>query len=91
MNNIANFSPFESPKGLHIKVLFPNASRYLAALEQQSILRHGVKLGIMYWSVYIKKFSPIKFIDHVRFSALLMVGIPLAKNWCVKLIFSNWK
>ena len=91
MNNISNFSPFESPKKLHIKILIPNTSRYLATLERQSILRCGVKLGIMYWSVYIKKFSPIKFIDCVGFSALLMVGIPLAKNWCVKLIFSNWQ
>ena len=84
MNNIANFSPFESPKGLNIKILFPNTSRYLAALEQQSILRHGVKINgyMMYWSVY--KFSPIKFIDCVEFSALLMVGITLAKNWCAK-------
>ena len=40
----------------------------------------------MYWSV-IKKFSPIKFIDCVGFSALLMAGIDLAKNWCAKLIF----
>ena len=86
MNNIANFSPFESPKGLNIKILFPNTSRYLAALEQQSILRHGVKMYgyMMYWSAYNKNFSPIKFIDRVEFSALLMVGITLAKNWCVK-------
>ena len=84
MNNIANFSPFESPNGLNIKILFPNTSRYLAALEQQSILRHGVKINMMYWSVYNNNFSPIKFIDRVEFSALLMVGITLAKNWCAK-------
>ena len=86
MNNIANFSPFESPKGLNIKILFPNTSRYLTALERQSILRRGVEINgyMMYWSVYNKKFSPIKFIDHVEFSALLMVGITLAKNWCAK-------
>ena len=86
MNNIANFSPFESPKGLNIKILFPNTSRYLAALERQSILGRGVKINgyMMYWSVYNNNFSPIKFIDHVKFSALLMVGITLAKNWCVK-------
>ena len=84
MNNIANFSPF-----CITKILFPNTSRYLATLEQQSILRHGVKIGYNVL-VYIKIFLPIKFIDHVGFSALLMVGIPLAKNWCAKLIFSNW-
>ena len=85
MNNIANFSPFESPKGLH-KNSVPNTSRYLAALERQSILRCRVKINgyMMYWSVYNKKFSPIKFIDCVEFSALLMVGIPLAKDWCAK-------
>ena len=33
MNNIASFSPFESPKGLNTNILFPNTSRYLAALE----------------------------------------------------------
>ena len=86
MNNIANFSLFESPKGLNIKILFPNTSRYLAALERQSILRHGVKNNgyMMYLSIYNNNFLPIKFIDHVEFSALLMVGITLAKNWCVK-------
>ena len=86
MNNIASFSPFESPKGLNIKILFPNTSRYLAALERQSILRCGVKINgyMMYWYVYNNNFSPIKFIDHVEFSALLMIGITLAKNWCAK-------
>ena len=86
MNNIANFSPFESPKGLNIKILFPNTSRYLVTLERQSILRRGVKINgyMMYWSVYNNNFSPIKFIDHVEFSVLLMVGITLAENWCAK-------
>ena len=57
MNDIANFSLFESPKGLDIKIMFPNTSRYLAALERQSILRRGVKMYgyMMYWSVYIIK------------------------------------
>ena len=34
-----------------------------------------------------KNFSPIRFIDCVQFSALIMVGMNLAKNWCAKLIF----
>ena len=90
MNNIANLSPFESPKGLRKKILFPNTSRYLAALERQSILRHGVKMKYdVLVCIIIKKISPIKFIDCVGFSVLLMVEIPLAKNWYVKLIFSN--
>ena len=29
-------------------------------------------------------FTPIKFIDHVEFSALLLVEMTLAKNWCAK-------
>ena len=33
MNNIASFSPFESPKGLHTNILFPNTSRYLATFR----------------------------------------------------------
>ena len=36
---------------------------------------------IMYW---FNNFAPIKFIDHVQVSALLMVEIILAKNWCAK-------
>ena len=35
----------------------------------------------MYW---FNNFAPIKFIDRVEFSALLMVEIILAKNWCAK-------
>ena len=81
MNNIASFSPFESPKGLNTNILFPNTSRYLAALERQCILRHGVKMDIWFVS---NNFAPIKFIDHVEFSVLLMVEITLAKNWCAK-------
>ena len=82
MNNIASFSPFESPRGLNIKILFPNTSRYLATLEQQSILRCDVKINgnMMYWFIYNNNFSPIKFTDRVEFSALLMVGITLAKT-----------
>ena len=41
---------------------------------------------VVYVLVCNKKFSPIKLIDFVGFSALLMVGINLAKNWCAKLI-----
>ena len=81
MNNIASFSPFESPKGLNTNILFPNTSRYLAALERQCILRREVKMGI--WFVN-NNFAPIKFIDCVEFSVLLMVEITLAKNWCTK-------
>ena len=56
--NIASFSPFLITKGLH-KNSVPHTSRYLAASEQQSILRHGVKTyGMMYWSV-IKKFHQL--------------------------------
>ena len=29
-------------------------------------------------------FTPIKFIDRVEFSALLLVEMTLAKNWCAK-------
>ena len=72
MNNIASFSPFESPKGLNTNILFPNTSGYLAALERQCILRCGVKMDIWFVS---NNFAPIKFIDHVEFSALLMVEI----------------
>ena len=81
MNNIASFSPFESPKGLNRNILFPNTSRYLAALERQCILRCGVKMDMV---CQYYNFAPIKFIDRVEFSALLMVEITLAKNWCVK-------
>ena len=31
-----------------------------------------------------KNFTPIKFIDCVEISALLMVEMTLAKNWCAK-------
>ena len=31
-----------------------------------------------------RNFTPIKFIDHVEFSALLLVEMTLAKNWCAK-------
>ena len=41
---------------------------------------------MMYWSV-IKIFSPIKFIDCVGFSALLMAGINLAKKLVCKVNF----
>ena len=81
MNNIASFSPFESPKGLNTNILFPNTSRYLATLERQCILRRGVKMDIWFVS---NNFAPIKFIDHVEFSVLLMVEVTLAKNWCAK-------
>ena len=74
---LLNFSPFESPKGLNTNILFPNTSRYIGSLEGQCILRRG----LMYW---FNNFAPIKFIDHVEFSALLMVEIILAKNWCAK-------
>ena len=47
MNNIASFSPFESPKGLNTNILFPNTSRDLATLERQCILRHGVKMDMV--------------------------------------------
>ena len=47
MNNIASFSPFESPKGLNTNILFPNTSRYLATLERQCILRRGVKMDMV--------------------------------------------
>ena len=39
--------------------------------------------NIMYWFVCMN-FTPIKFIDRVEFSALLLVEMTLAKNWCAK-------
>ena len=79
MNNIASFSPFESPKGLIYKYSVPQhhfrATMHLEVWAQDEY--------VMYWFVN-NNFTPIKFIDCVEFSALLMVEMTLAKNWCVK-------
>ena len=31
-----------------------------------------------------RNFTPIKFVDRVEFSVLLLVEMTLAKNWCEK-------
>ena len=86
MNNIANFSPFESPKGLH-KNSVPQHLKISCCFR---VTIHLEAWGQDVWvydvlvCLYNKNFSSIKFIDHVEFSVLLMVGITLAKNWCVK-------
>ena len=38
--------------------------------------------NIMYW--LSRNFTPIKFIDRGEFSALLLIEMTLAKNWCAK-------
>ena len=85
MNNIASFSPFESPKGLIYKYSVPQhlkipcrfrVTMYLEVWGQEDE-------NVMYW-FFNNNFTPIKFIDHVEFSVLLMVEMTLAKNWCAK-------
>ena len=40
--------------------------------------------NIMYWFVCIGILHQLSFIDRVEFSALLLVEMTLAKNWCAK-------
>ena len=59
--------PFESPTET-LKNSVAHTSRYVAALERQSILRHGVKSFDTNECIGLnKKISPIKFIDCVEF------------------------
>ena len=84
MNNIASFSPFESPKGLIYKYSVPQHVKIPCHFRATMHLEvWGQDEYVMYWFVN-NNFTPIKFIDHVEFSALLMVEMTLAKNWCVK-------
>ena len=86
MNDIANFSLFESPKGLHKNSVpqHPKISCDFRATIHLEVWGQDVWVYNVLVCLYNKNFSPIKFIDCVEFSVLLMVGITLAKNWCVK-------
>ena len=80
MNNFANFSPFESPKGLH-KNSVPQHLKISCCFRATIHLEAwGQDVWVYDVLVCIKFFSPIKFIDRVGFFALLMVGITLAKK-----------
>ena len=84
MNNIASFSPFEPPKGLVYKYSVPQHLKIPCHFRETMHLEVWGQDGyVMYWFVN-NNFAPIKFIDRVEFSALLMVEMTLAKNWCAK-------
>ena len=84
-DNIASFSPYQSRKG-HIK-------KFWSPKPQDTLLLWSNKeswgMGSGRWEYNVlvclyRNFTPIKFIDHGEFSALLLVEMTLAKNWCAK-------
>ena len=73
-------------KETYTKILIPKTSRYLSALKATMNFEVWGQVDEKY-NVLVcpyRNFTPIKFIDHVEFSALLLVDMTLAKNWCAK-------
>ena len=84
-DNIASFSPFQSRKG-HIQ-------KFWSPIPQDTLLLWSNKeswgMGSGGWEYNVlvclyRNFTPIKFIDRGELSALLLIEMTLAKNWCVK-------